>query len=33
MKGLMLSQKEQARLETLNRVLEGQLQVSEAAMI
>ena len=33
MKGLMLSQKEQARLETLNRVLEGQLQVSEAAMV
>jgi len=29
----MLSQKEQARLETLNRVLEGQLQVSEAAMV
>jgi len=33
MKGLMLSQKEQARLETLNRVLEGQLRASEAAMV
>jgi len=33
MKGLTLSQREQARLETLNRVLEGQLQVSEAAMV
>jgi len=33
MKGLMLSQKEQARLETLNRVLEGQLLVREAAMV
>jgi len=33
MKGLTLSQKEQARLETLNRLLEGQLQTSEAAMI
>jgi len=33
MKGLMLSQKEQARLETLNRVLESQLRASEAAMV
>jgi len=33
MKGLTLNQMEQARLETLNRVLEGQLRVSEAAMI
>jgi transposase len=33
MKGLTLSQKEQARLETLNRVLDGQLRVSEAAMV
>jgi transposase len=33
MKGLMLSQKEQARLETLNRVLEGRLLVREAAMV
>lgn len=33
MKGLTLSQKEQARLEVLNRVLEGQLRVSEAAMV
>lgn len=33
MKGLTLSQKEQARLETLNRVLEGQLRASEAAMV
>ena len=33
MKGLTLSQKEQARLETLNRVLEGQLQVEEAAVV
>ena len=33
MKGLTLSQKEQARLETLNRILEGQLQVSEASVI
>jgi len=33
MKGLTLSQKEQARLETLNRVLEGQLRVEEAAVV
>ncbi|TFH11069.1 MAG: hypothetical protein E4H08_02220 [Candidatus Atribacteria bacterium] len=33
MKGLMLSQKEQPRLETLNRVLEGQLRASEEAMV
>ena len=33
MKGLTLNQKEQARLETLNRVLEGQLRAREAAMI
>ena len=33
MKGLTLSQREQARLETLNRVLEGQLRASEAAMV
>jgi transposase len=33
MKGLMLNQKEQARLETLNRVLEGQLRMDEAAVI
>ena len=33
MKGLTLSQKEQARLETLNRVLEGQLRLSEASVI
>jgi transposase len=33
MKGLTLSQKEQARLETLNRVLEGQLRVNEAAIV
>jgi len=33
MKGLTLNQKEQARLETLNRVLEGQLRVNEAAVV
>lgn len=33
MKGLTLSQKEQARLETLNRVLVGQVRVSEAAIV
>jgi len=33
MKGLTLSQKEQARLETLNRVLQGQLRASEAATV
>ncbi|MGB2983161.1 MAG: ISNCY family transposase [Candidatus Bipolaricaulia bacterium] len=33
MKGLTLSQKEQARLETLNLVLEGQLRVNEAAIV
>lgn len=33
MKGLTLNQKEQARLETLNRMLEGQLRVNEAAMV
>ena len=33
MKGLTLSQKEQARLETLNRVLAGYLRVSEAALV
>jgi len=33
MKGLTLSQKEQARLETLNRVLEGQLRLEEAAVV
>jgi len=33
MKGLTLNQKEQVRLETLNRVLEGQLRISEAAVI
>lgn len=33
MKGLTLNQKEQARLETLNRVLEGQLRVNEAAVL
>lgn len=33
MKGLTLNQKEQARLEILNRVLEGRLRASEAARI
>jgi transposase len=33
MKGLTLSQKEQAGLETLNRVLEGQLRVNEPAIV
>ena len=33
MKGLTLNQKEQSRLETLNRVLEGQLRVNEAAEV
>jgi transposase len=33
MEGLTLSRKEQVRLETLNRVSEGQLRVSEAAMV
>ena len=33
MKGLTLSQKEQARLETLNRVLAGHLRVNEAALV
>ena len=33
MKGLTLNQREQARLETLNRVLEGQLRVNEAAVV
>lgn len=33
MKGLTLNQKEQARLETLNRMLEGQLRVNEAAVV
>jgi len=33
MKGLTLNQKEQARLETLNHVLEGSLKVREAAVI
>ena len=33
MKGLTLNQKEQARLETLNRVLERQLRVNEAAVV
>ncbi len=33
MKGLTLNQKEQARLEILNRVLEGRLRASEAAKI
>ena len=33
MKGLTLNQKEQARLETLNRILEGQLRVEEAAVV
>lgn len=32
MKGLMLSQKEQARLQALNRVLEGKLKVWEVAL-
>ena len=33
MKGLTLTQKEQARLETLNHVLEGNLKAREAALI
>ena len=33
MKGLTLNHREQARLETLNRVLEGQLRVNEAALV
>jgi len=33
MKGLTLNQKEQARLESLNRVLEGRLRASEAARV
>ena len=33
MKGLTLNQKEQARLKTLNRILEGQLRVEEAAVV
>ena len=33
MKGLILSQKEQARLQALNKVLEGWLRVSEASRI
>lgn len=33
MKGLTLNQKEQARLETMNHVLEGRLTVREAALI
>ena len=33
MKGLTLNQKEQARLEILNRVLKGRLRASEAARI
>ena len=33
MKGLTLNQKEEARLETLNRVLEGRLRVSDAALL
>lgn len=32
MKGLTLSQKEQARLQALNRVLEGKLHIKEAAL-
>lgn len=33
MRGLTLSQREQARLETLNRVLEQQIRVKEAAVV
>lgn len=33
MKGLTLNQKEQARLETLNRALEGKLRVNEVAIV
>src|SRR3989304_2156654 len=33
MKGLILSQKEQTRLQALNRVLEGKLKVREVAEI
>ena len=33
MKGLMLNQREQARLETLTRVLEERLRVSDAALV
>src|SRR3990172_373437 len=32
MEGLTLSQKEQARLQALNRVLEGKLKIKEAAL-
>ena len=32
MKGLILSQREQTRLQTLNRVLEGKLKVREVAL-
>jgi len=32
MKGLTLSQREQARLQALNRILEGKLRVGEAAL-
>ena len=33
MKGLTLTQKEQARLQVLNGILEGQISVDEAAEV
>ena len=33
MKGLTLTQKEQARLQVLNGILEGQMSVDEAAEV